>query len=457
MTQTVRRQVPAFCSNGGNDAQPSNGRPPAKRRGHAGVIDARLRVGSVPGAQRQTPKRLLRPVDWIKPSIDPDNVFERRLLFENFTLAGFEGLKAELETRLQVAPSDTGRYQLATILAQCMPTRASLQRADHLLQRVARPGNDLSPDLRASAQDVHRSVRAMLAESETGASGRLTQVNWGIYNRCPLVCVGCYNIFNSGTLSLGDASKVAEKLVAAGVEELVISGGDPLEWEHILEFVDHAHSCGLRVAIDTVGYSLGAETAQALSEKISYLGLPVDGSGQEEIAAFRKGKNDLFVRIQHALELCGEYGIPVKVNTTVTKNNIDDLENIAQLLCKYQPVKSWSIFQWWDLRSNAAVREQMQVDKSLFLERTSKLGQDYPQLGIWSQRTEDRARTHFFISANGEVYTFDSGALSTIIIGDIRRQTVAELVESPALRKDSPKFSRTFPLPAAQEKAIAQW
>lgn len=407
----------------------------------ADVMDSQ--VGSVPGTLVR--KTLLQPVDWVKPSIDRDSAFERRHLFENFTVAGFAALKVELETRLRVAPTDTVRYQLATVLAQCMPTRHSLERADHLLQSATGPGCDLSPDVRQSAHDVHRSVRAMLAESASGGTGQLTQVNWGIYNRCPLVCVGCYNIFNSDTLSLWDAKRVAEKLVAAGVEELVISGGDPLEWEHIIEFIDNVHSRGLRVAVDTTGYSLTPAMAQALSGTLAYLGLPLDGCGQVEIAAFRKGKDDLFARIRYAFELCSQYGIPVKVNTTVTSSNIDDLENIAQILAEHESVVSWSMFQWWDLRSTPAIRARMQVDQSRFQERTSELRHAYPQLGIWGQGVEKRARTHFFISANGEVYTFDSGALSTIIIGKIRTQSVAELVESPALRKDSPKFSASFP------------
>lgn len=53
---------------------------------------------------------LLRPVDWIKPSVDRHSSFERRLLFENFTIAGFKDLEAELERQFRVAPTDTVCY-----------------------------------------------------------------------------------------------------------------------------------------------------------------------------------------------------------------------------------------------------------------------------------------------------------------------------------------------------------
>lgn len=406
--------------------------------------------------RRDVPSALLQPVDWVKPSVNRDSAFERRLLFENFTIAGFKELELELEDQLRMAPSDTIRFQLATVLAQCMPTRPSLCRANELLASALKPDSDLSADLRKSARDVQRSVRSMLLESESAAAGRLSQVNWGIYNRCPLVCVGCYNIFNSQTLPLHQTKRVVEKLVAAGVEELVISGGDPLEWEDILPFVEHAHNCGLDVAIDTVGYSFTAETGEALGGKISYLGLPVDGSEQDVIAGFRKGKADLFQRVRHTLELCSAYGIPVKINTTVTNLNINDLDAVAQLLGEYDAVVAWSLFQWWDIRATPALRARMQVGTSRFRERARQLQQLYPQLGIWGQDVDRRARTHFFISANGEVYTFDSGVLATIIIGDISTDSMAELLESPALRKDSPKFRRSFPARPLEEVACSR-
>ncbi|KZS68440.1 hypothetical protein A4G26_26690 [Mycobacterium kansasii] len=83
------------------------------------------------------------------------------MLFENFTIAGFKDLEAELESQFRVAPTDTVCYQLATTLAQCMPTARSLRRADQLLMRATRPGCELSEELRQSALDVHRSVRAI--------------------------------------------------------------------------------------------------------------------------------------------------------------------------------------------------------------------------------------------------------------------------------------------------------
>lgn len=398
---------------------------------------------------------LLRPVDWIKPSVDRDSRFERRLLFENFTIAGLRELEVELEAQLRLAPSGTVRYQLATVLAQCMPTRRSLLRADGLLTIALAPRGGLSPSLHKSAREVQRSVRAMLLESESATTGRLTQVNWGIYNRCPLVCVGCYNIFNSQTLSYSQTKKVVEKLVAAGVEELVVSGGDPLEWKNIVRFVDHAYACGLNIGIDTVGYSFTAEMGEALRGKISYLGLPVDGSAQDVIAGFRKGKADLFARVRHTLELCDAYEIPVKINTTVTNGNINDLEEVAKMLSDYKVIVGWSLFQWWDIRATPALRARMKIDTTRFQERARQLRRAYPQLGIWGQDVDRRARTHFFISANGEVYTFDSGTLSTIIIGDILTQSIADLVKSPALRKDSLKFSRTFPAAPLERATLA--
>lgn len=196
--------------------------------------------------------------------------------------------------------------------------------------------------------------------------------------------------------------------------------------------------------------------AKALSGRVSYLGLPLDGGREDVIADFRKGKSDRFAKILHAISVCAAYSIPIKVNTTVTTGNVDDLENIARTLSNFDAVFAWHLFQWWDLRSPRALRERMQIDQSGFQERVLQLQQTYPRLRIASGTIDKRARTHFFVSANGEVYTFDSGALSTIIIGDVRTHTIAELVASPALSKHSPKFLRTFPRSHPKQPCIPQ-
>jgi MoaA/NifB/PqqE/SkfB family radical SAM enzyme len=105
----------------------------------------------------------------------------------------------------------------------------------------------------------------------------------------------------------------------------------------------------------------------------------------------------------------------------------------------------WSVFQWWDLRAPEKLKTQMAVDDGKYDGILAKLKENYPDLDIWAGRVDKRARSYFFVSSNGEVYTFGSTAtISTIVIGNIKTDDVKSIVNSPALRADSTKFNASF-------------
>ena len=414
------------------------------------------RIAPVTGGDEASPVKLLRPADWLRGVVDKKTpatalerahqAFEQRLLFSNFTSEKLTELTKILEDQLGAAPNDAVRFELATVLMQNKPAPATLTRARGLLD-AALAGHELPEDLKRSAREVRDNVVDMLATPKKSDDKTLFQANWGVHNRCPLVCKGCYNVFNDKTMSLDECKKGLDKLKQAGVQELVVSGGDPLVWPDIVAFVEHAHALGLRVGIDSTGYTLTRELAEKLAGKVAYIGLPLDGVDQQTVERFRKGKHDLLEKVVAGLKLCGELGIPAKVNTVVHQGNIDQLEKLGELVEQFPAVKEWgwSVFQWWELRAPEALKREMAVDDTRYDVVTAKLAQDHPGLDIWAGRVDKRARSYFFVSANGEVYTFGGTAtISTIIMGDLKTDDVKHIIDSPALRADSGKLAPSF-------------
>lgn len=398
--------------------------------------------------------KLLRPVDWLRGGIDRKvpttalelvhEAFKQRLLFSNFNSEKLTELSALLQQQLRADPNDVVRYELADVLMRNKPTHETLDRAKGLLDQ-ALAGKCLPDHLRTCAIEVRVNVVDMLGTGPKEA--QLAQANWSVNNRCSLVCKGCYNVFNDRVMTLDECKAGLDKIVKAGVKELVVSGGDPLVWPDIVPFVEHAHARGLRVGIDSTGYALTRELAHKLVGKVAFIGLPLDGTDQKTVETFRKGKHDLLDKVKQGLALCEELGLPAKINTVVHKGNIDQLEAIGQLVGQFPAVKNWgwSVFQWWDLRAPKKLKTQMAVDDGKFDAILAKLKEDYPDLDILAGRVDKRARSYFFVSSNGEVYTFGSTAtISTIVIGDIKTDDVKSIVNSPALRADSTKFNASF-------------
>ena len=373
---------------------------------------------------------LLKPVDWITKSNDP---WENRLSFEQFTLSGLNDLEQKLRIENKANATSLSKARLATLLVQRLPSRARAFEAFGLLQSIT----DLN--ILNEFSTLRSLVRSILREP-IQKKHPIVRVNWGIYNRCPLVCSGCYNIFNSNILSLKQCYEIAEQLIEADVAELILSGGDPLSWPHLVEFCGFLKKQGVRVGIDTTGYVLTQDLVEQLKDKISYIGIPLDGPNQETIQKFRHGKNDLFEKTVKNLLMLSDFEIPIRLNTTVHKMNSTQLEAIKNIAEQIPSIHDWSLYQWWPLRTSPLLSKKMYITDLEF--KKSVINLESKNINISKRGIADRTGGTVFIASNGEVYAFSEAQMApTIIIGDLKTTAFQKIVNSPVIHHQSRKFS----------------
>lgn len=399
-------------------------------------------INSLESSNLNIPSVIVSPTDWVRTNsrINNDslstleNEWHERLYFKNFTISNLCGLENKLEEALQKnITNETLKAQLATLLMQNLPNLKRLNKAQKLLDEIK------DPNILNTFSCIKLLIKEMLKVQEPKSS--IVRVNWGVFNRCPLTCRGCYNIFNEKVLSLNDCKKIIDKLKVAQVKELIISGGDPLLWSSIVEFCNYAYNSGLRIGIDTVSYNLNIQIANKLKRKIAYIGIPLDGYNQNIIEKFRLGKKNLLKVVLENLEMLSELKIPVRINTTVHKENINSLNELALIIKKYPIIQSWSLYQWWPLRAKDKLKNKMYLKEKEFEHNINILKNKHNKLNIFGRSIKNRSRNTFFISSNGEVYTFGHNAMiSSIIIGDIKKQSVKDILKSPAICKMSQKF-----------------
>lgn len=403
----------------------------------------------------ESPKRILavKPIDqmqseYISPSLSDASIvanaramFSVRMAFENFNPEYFVTLSAALAKAHYIAPDDEFlSYALAHVLVQYRPSYPTLQRAKSLLDSL---GHLQDARLQADLKRLRGLANVLLAQCSNGPPPPRPvphRVNWAIYNRCPMICRGCYNNFSPQQLSLAQAQQVVDSLRQAGVGAVILSGGDPLLWPEVWDLLDYLNSCGMQVGIDTTGYTLDAAMLKQLKPLVRYIGLPLDGSCDAAQRVFRKASESVFEHTLQALNLCKTYAVPVKVNTLIHGQNIHDLDAIGRLVSAYPCVRHWSIFQWWPLRSTEALRDLLAVDLEVFKSLTGDLHTRFPHLNLRVRSVQSRALTHFFIQNSGVVTTFGSYYQEEIILGHILRHSVADILRSPAIRYDSPKL-----------------
>jgi radical SAM protein len=174
-------------------------------------------------------------------------------------------------------------------------------------------------------------------------------VIWELTRACDLACLHCraeaQKIADPRQLNHEEGLKLIDQIAEMDSPLLVFTGGDPLKRPDLYELARYAiHEKGLRVSMTPSATPLVTKKAidQAKEVGLSRWAFSLDGSTSEIHDAFRgtSGSYDLTIS---SIKYLKELAIPIQINTTVSKYNIDDLENIAALVEDFGIVL-WSVF-----------------------------------------------------------------------------------------------------------------
>ncbi len=129
-----------------------------------------------------------------------------------------------------------------------------------------------------------------------------------------------------------------------GEYELVrFTGGEPLLHPKINKMIERFHNEGFKTSIITNGYLMPTKYKELINVGLNQVIFSLDGSTPETHNKAR-GLDGLFLKVVEGMKLLKEKNpqINIRVNTVVSKFNIDDLINILNLLRTYK-VDMWSI------------------------------------------------------------------------------------------------------------------
>lgn len=125
---------------------------------------------------------------------------------------------------------------------------------------------------------------------------------------------------------------------------LVLTGGDPMMRRDLHELIREATRRGLTVALSPAATArLVKADFHALKEAgVHRLSLSLDGATRETHDEFR-GVPHTFDRTLEAARLATEAGIPLQINTTITKSTLGEFDAFVELMKEMKPAM-WSVF-----------------------------------------------------------------------------------------------------------------
>lgn len=166
---------------------------------------------------------------------------------------------------------------------------------------------------------------------------------------CDLVCKHCRASAQEAPAS--DELTTPESLALLGevlkfprTPTLCFTGGDPLKRVDLFDLITEATRLGIRTALTPSATPLATERAfeRAKRAGVSAIGISLDGPDALLHDAFR-GFSGSFDKTLEMLNHARHLNLPVQVNTSITRRNVNRIDEIAVLLEK-QGIAMWSVF-----------------------------------------------------------------------------------------------------------------
>lgn len=173
-------------------------------------------------------------------------------------------------------------------------------------------------------------------------------VTWELTRACRLSCmhcpVGAQQKRSPLELSTYEAYKTIDQIAAMRPQELIITGGDPLERTDIYQLLDYARRRALAPTLTvTASAALSGSVIGTLKRNgLTRIAIAIDSAKPDRHDAAR-GIGGLFASTLLAIRWARTVSLPVEVNTLVTRKNLDELWTIAALLGDLS-VERWNVY-----------------------------------------------------------------------------------------------------------------
>ncbi|MBN2443799.1 MAG: heme b synthase [Spirochaetales bacterium] len=160
-------------------------------------------------------------------------------------------------------------------------------------------------------------------------------IAWEVTKKCPLHCKHCRgksgNLDYSGELSLDEARRLLDNIASFSSPIIILTGGEPMSRSDIYDIASYGTSLGLRVVMAPCGVYMNNDSIARIKKSgIKRISLSIDGKDKETHDAFRQ-VDGAFDAVIKAARLSKEEALEFQVNTTITKLNYTQLDEILAL------------------------------------------------------------------------------------------------------------------------------
>lgn len=225
---------------------------------------------------------------------------------------------------------------------------------------------------------------------------------WRITSKCNRKCSFCFRP-DCRELTTKKIYKIIDKLAESGIKGIGITGGEPLLKKDIINILKYIWKKNIKICLAT-NTDFYSKYRKFIDRYVTAIGIPIEGS-TKKIHDSVRGINNFRNIINTADKIYKNTKIPIYFSTVITKNNIEDLANIENLLAKYQSrILYWKIYDIIDYY-NASFQSMKNhgISKVKIKKIINKLGEKLTKKRILYLSPNDRSEASLIINPDGKV------------------------------------------------------
>jgi radical SAM protein with 4Fe4S-binding SPASM domain len=290
------------------------------------------------------------------------------------------------------------------------------------------------------------------------ADDRLLSMEIEFSRACNFRCAYCYLADRTAGVDEMSRVEIREVLLQAkelGARKIIILGGEPSIYPHLVEMLRFLDRLGLTIEIFTNGSGVDEELATVLAEVQARVVVKMN-SRKAEVQDRLAGKKGAFAIIGQALEHLRRAGYPserlfLAASTIICRQNLEELPDLWQWL-RAQGIEPY--FEILTPQANALENTWLEVDpaelRALF-SRLSTLDREHygriwePQPPLVGNRCM-RHQVSCVVTAGGEVMPCVG---VTLALGNIRHHRLADILTNSEVVRNLKNYRETIKGPCA--------